>query len=43
MYSENGAQRVRQWYLGDKMCYDDAEHSWKQSPAAYIENAEARR
>jgi dipeptidyl aminopeptidase/acylaminoacyl peptidase len=39
MYGESDTQRVRQWYLGDKMYYDDAEHWWKQSPAAYIKNA----
>lgn len=40
MYGESDTQRVRQWYLGDKMYYDDAmETWWKQSPAAYIKNA----
>ncbi|MEP7002711.1 MAG: prolyl oligopeptidase family serine peptidase, partial [bacterium] len=39
MYGESDTQRIRQWYLGDKMYYDDMEHWWKQSPAAYIKNA----
>jgi dipeptidyl aminopeptidase/acylaminoacyl peptidase len=39
MYGESDTQRVRQWYLGDKMYWDDAENWWKQSPAAYIRNA----
>ena len=39
MYGESDTQRIRQWYLGDKMYYDDMEHWWKQSPAAYIRNA----
>jgi dipeptidyl aminopeptidase/acylaminoacyl peptidase len=39
MYGESDTQRVRQWYLGDKMYWDDMQHWWKQSPAAYIQNA----
>ena len=39
MYGESDTQRTRQWYLGDKMYWDDMEHWWKQSPAAYIKNA----
>ena len=39
MYGESDTQRVRQWYLGDKMYWDDMEHWWRQSPAAYIRNA----
>ncbi|MDB4915237.1 MAG: WD40-like beta Propeller containing protein [Gemmatimonadetes bacterium] len=39
MYGESDTQRGRQWYLGDKMYWDDYEHWWKQSPAAYIRNA----
>ena len=40
MYGESDTQRVRQWYLGDKMYYDnDMENWWKQSPIAYIQNA----
>jgi dipeptidyl aminopeptidase/acylaminoacyl peptidase len=39
MYGESDTQRVRQWYLGDKMYFDDMAHWWAQSPAAYIQNA----
>ena len=39
MYGESDTQRVRQWYLGDKMYWDDMESWWRQSPAAYIKNA----
>ncbi len=39
MYGESDTQRGRQWYLGDKMYWDDMQHWWKQSPAAYIKNA----
>ena len=39
MYGESDTQRGRQWYLGDKMYWDDMDHWWKQSPAAYIRNA----
>ncbi|MCC7051901.1 MAG: S9 family peptidase [Gemmatimonadaceae bacterium] len=39
MYGESDTQRGRQWYLGDKMYWDDMLHWWKQSPAAYIRNA----
>ena len=39
MYGESDTQRGRQWYLGDKMYWDDMEHWWRQSPAAYIRNA----
>lgn len=39
MYGVSDTQRGRQWYLGDKMYWDDAEHWWQQSPAAYIRNA----
>jgi dipeptidyl aminopeptidase/acylaminoacyl peptidase len=39
MYGESDTQRLRQWYLGDLMYYDDMEHWWKQSPIAYIKNA----
>ncbi len=39
MYGQSDTQRGRQWYLGDKLYYDDMEHWWKQSPAAYIMNA----
>jgi dipeptidyl aminopeptidase/acylaminoacyl peptidase len=39
MYGESDTQRLRQWYLGDKLYYDDMEHWWRQSPIAYIKNA----
>ncbi len=39
MYGESDTQRTRQWYLGDKMYWDDPESWWRQSPAAYIKNA----
>ena len=39
MYGQSDTQRGRQWYLGDKLYFDDMEHWWKQSPAAYIRNA----
>ena len=39
MYGESDTQRVRQWYLGDKMYFDDMQHWWAQSPAAYIQHA----
>ena len=39
MYGTSDTQRGRQWYLGDKMYWDDAEKWWIQSPAAYIKNA----
>jgi dipeptidyl aminopeptidase/acylaminoacyl peptidase len=39
MYGESDTQRVRQWYLGDKLYFDDMEHWWQQSPAAFIRNA----
>jgi dipeptidyl aminopeptidase/acylaminoacyl peptidase len=39
MYGESDTQRLRQWYLGDKLYFDDMEHWWTQSPAAHIKNA----
>jgi dipeptidyl aminopeptidase/acylaminoacyl peptidase len=39
MYAQSDVQRNRQWYLGDKMYWDDMEHWWRQSPIAYIKNA----
>jgi dipeptidyl aminopeptidase/acylaminoacyl peptidase len=39
MYGQSDTQRGRQWYLGDKLYYDDMESWWRQSPAAYIKNA----
>ena len=39
MWSQSDTQRLRQWYLGDKMYWDDQANWWKQSPIAYIQNA----
>ena len=39
MYAESDMQRVRQWYLGDKLPYDDFDHWFAQSPIKYIKNA----
>ncbi|MBI3569118.1 MAG: S9 family peptidase [Gemmatimonadetes bacterium] len=39
MYAESDVQRVRQWYMGDKLPYDDFDHWFAQSPIKYIRNA----
>ena len=39
MYAESDMQRVRQFYLGNKLPYDDFEAYWSQSPLKYIKNA----
>ncbi len=41
MWSQSDTQRLRQWYLGDKMYWEPGqeENWWKQSPIAYIQNA----
>ena len=39
MYAQSDMQRVRQWYLGDKLPYDDMAHWMAQSPISYIKNA----
>jgi dipeptidyl aminopeptidase/acylaminoacyl peptidase len=41
MWSQSDTQRLRQWYLGDKMYWETGqmENWWKQSPIAYIKNA----
>jgi dipeptidyl aminopeptidase/acylaminoacyl peptidase len=41
MWSQSDTQRLRQWYLGDKMYWEPGqlENWWKQSPIAYIKNA----
>ncbi len=39
MYGQSDTQRNRQWYLGDKMYWDDMDAWWRQSPGAYIKNA----
>jgi dipeptidyl aminopeptidase/acylaminoacyl peptidase len=42
MWSQSDTQRLRQWYVGDKMYYDtptEYQNWWKQSPIATIKNA----
>jgi len=39
MYAQSDVQRNRQYYLGDKLPYDDHEAYWNQSPLKYIRNA----
>ncbi len=39
MYAQSDVQRNRQYYLGDKLPYDDFEAYWVQSPVRYIKNA----
>jgi dipeptidyl aminopeptidase/acylaminoacyl peptidase len=39
MYAESDTQRSRQFYLGNKLPYDDFEAYWSQSPLKYIKNA----
>jgi dipeptidyl aminopeptidase/acylaminoacyl peptidase len=39
MYAQSDMQRNRQFYLGDKLPYDDFEAYWNQSPLKYIKNA----
>jgi dipeptidyl aminopeptidase/acylaminoacyl peptidase len=39
MYAQSDMQRVRQWYMGDKLPYDDFDHWFAQSPLKYIRNA----
>jgi dipeptidyl aminopeptidase/acylaminoacyl peptidase len=39
MYAQSDVQRNRQFYLGDKLPYDDHEAYWNQSPIKYIRNA----
>jgi dipeptidyl aminopeptidase/acylaminoacyl peptidase len=39
MYAESDVQRNRQFYLGDKLPYDDFDAYWVQSPLKYIKNA----
>ena len=39
MYAESDVQRNRQYYLGDKLPYDDFDAYWNQSPLKYIKNA----
>lgn len=39
MYAQSDMQRNRQYYLGDKLPYDDFDAYWMQSPLKYIKNA----
>lgn len=39
MYAESDTQRVRQFYLGNKLPYDDFDAYWNQSPLKYIKAA----
>jgi len=39
MYAQSDVQRNRQFYLGDKLPYDDHEAYWNQSPLKYIRAA----
>ena len=39
MYGQSDTQRNRQWYLGDKLYYDDMQHWLAQSPIMYVKNA----
>jgi dipeptidyl aminopeptidase/acylaminoacyl peptidase len=39
MYAQSDVQRNRQFYLGNKLPYDDFDAYWKQSPLRYIKNA----
>jgi dipeptidyl aminopeptidase/acylaminoacyl peptidase len=39
MYAQSDMQRVRQWYLGDKLPYDDFDRWMQQSPITFIKNA----
>jgi dipeptidyl aminopeptidase/acylaminoacyl peptidase len=39
MYAQSDMQRNRQYYLGDRLPYDDYDAYWNQSPLKYIRNA----
>ena len=39
MYAQSDVQRVRQWYMGDRLPYDDFDRWFAQSPIKYIKNA----
>ena len=39
MYAQSDVQRNRQFYLGDRLPYDDFVAYWNQSPLKYIRNA----
>jgi len=39
MFAQSDVQRVRQFYLNDKLPYDNFDAYWNQSPIKYIRNA----
>ena len=39
MYAQSDVQRNRQFYLGNKLPYEDFDAYWNQSPIKYIRNA----
>ncbi len=39
MYAQSDVQRNRQFYLGDRLPYEDFDAYWVQSPLKYIKNA----
>ncbi len=39
MYAQSDVQRNRQYYMGNKLPYDDFDGYWRQSPLKYIKNA----
>ena len=39
MYAQSDVQRNRQYYLGNKLPYEDFDAYWQQSPLKYITNA----
>ena len=39
MYAQSDVQRNRQYYLGNKLPYEDFDAYWNQSPLKYIKNA----
>ncbi|HYD53083.1 MAG TPA: prolyl oligopeptidase family serine peptidase [Gemmatimonadaceae bacterium] len=39
MYAQSDVQRNRQFYLGDKLPYENFDAYWAQSPLKYIQNA----
>ena len=39
MFAQSDVQRNRQYYLGDKLPYEDFDAYWTQSPLKYIKNA----
>lgn len=39
MYAQSDVQRNRQYYLGDRLPYDDFDAYWDQSPLKYIKRA----